>query len=352
LSIEAEAAHGSDAAAPPASRRRIRSASPLVIVLVLLAELAVRAAAPKLRDPLLWPDWEAQNKVAAMDALGAKGGASVVFVGSSMVNAGFNPELATEMLGAKHPAFNAALNGSDLNTTDIWTRRVVVPRLHPKVVVVGFNSGELNDHWQDTSGLYSKMLQSPYGKRAAEAGGVLAKADAWLIDRSYLIRYRSVFRNPVDAVIGHDRAQDAQAVDPLGRFVALTKFQRRPYTPGLSKQLGIWDEVFRNYRPGGKQFTALNRLVKDLTSKGIRVVLVRMPVTADIVPLHPQGRADRERFTRAIAGFVAEHPVTFIDAELAIGPSPDLFVDPLHLNAQGQRRTTTFVVDALLKQPR
>jgi hypothetical protein len=327
----------------------MRSAIPLVIVLVLLVELAVRAAAPKLRDPLLWPDWEAQNKVSAMDVLGAKGGASVAFVGSSMVNAGFSPELASEMLSAPRPAFNAALNGSDLRTTDLWTRKVVVPKLHPKIVVVGFNSGELNDHWQEDAGLYSKMLQSAYGERISGSGGVLSKIDNWMIDRSYLVRYRSVLRDPVDAVVGHDPAQDNQAVDPLGRFLALAKFQQRPYSSGLSKQLGVWDEVFRNYRPGGKQFAALDRLVQDLTGKGIRVVLVRMPVTKDIIPLHPQGQADRERFARAIAGFVATRPVTFIDAESAIGYSTALFVDPVHLNTEGQRLTTTFVVDALKK---
>jgi hypothetical protein len=350
VNIEAEQARGEAAPPPPSRRRRIGTAIPLVIVFVLLAELVVRAAAPKLRDPLLWPDWEAQHKVAAMDALGAKGGASVVFVGSSMVNAGYDPGLATELLKAKRPAFNAALNGSDLRMTDLWTRKVVVPRLHPKIVVVGFNSGELNDHWQNAAGVYSRMLQSKYGKRVAGAGGLLARIDASLIERSYLMRYRSVLRSPVDAFIGHDRAQDTQAVDPLGRLLALTSFQHRPYSPGLSRQLGIWDTVFRNYRPGGKQFTALDHLVKDLTSQGIRVVLVRMPVTKDIIPLHPQGQADRDRFARAIAAFVAGHPVTFINAEAVIGSSTTLFVDPLHLNDEGKRRTTTFIVESL-KEP-
>jgi hypothetical protein len=350
VSIEADRTKAADAPVPPATpRRRKVGAIPLFIIFVLLAELAVRAAAPRIRDPLLWPDWEAQNKVAAMDALGASGGASVVFVGSSMVNAGFNPELATTLLKAKRPAFNAALNGSDMRTTDLWTTKVVVPRLHPKVVVVGFNSGELNDHWQEAQGLYARMLQSTYGKRIAGKGGVLARLDAWSVDHSYLMRYRSVLRSPVDAFVGHDRAQDVQGVDPLGRFIALTNFQKRAYSPGLSRQLGIWDEVFRNYRPGGLQFAALDDLVKNLTAQGIRVVLVRMPVTKDIVPLHPRGQADRLRFTSVLAHFVATHPVTFIDAEHAIGASPGLFVDPVHLNVVGQRRTTALVIDAVKK---
>lgn len=350
MSIDAE--RTSEAATPaPRTRRRMRTAIPLAIVFVLLAELAIRAGAPKIRDPLLWPDWEAQNKVAAMDALGARGGASVVFVCSSMVNAGYDPALAGALLGAKRPAFNAALNGSDLRTTAIWTRQVVVPRLRPKVVVIGFNSGEMNDHFNDQGGLYDKMIESPYGRAAAGTGTVLQKIDGWLIKRSYLVRYRSVLRHPVDALVGQDRAQSVQSVTPLGFFSALGKFQKRPYSPGLSKQLGIWDEVFRNYRPGGKQFTALDGLVKALVAQKIRVILVRMPVTKDIIPLYPRGVADRERFGRVLADFVATHPVTFIDAERAIGAAPALFVDPVHLNTLGQRKTTEYVVAEIKKRP-
>lgn len=348
MSIETDEPRGDVAAPPSRPARRLRTAIPLVIVLVLLAELAIRAAAPKLRDPLLWPDWEAAHKVTAMDQLAAsRGGASVVFVGSSMVNAGFSAELATQLLGGSRPVFNAALNGSDLRMTDVWTRGVVVPRLHPKVVVLGFNSGELNDHWQAPTSLITKMLQSPYGKRAAGVGGPLATIDASLMDRSYLMRYRSVLRSPWDALVGTDKAEKNQRVGRLGRFLALRNFQKRPYSPGLATMLGVWDGVFRNYRPGGVQFAALDRLVSFLTERKIRVVLVRMPVTKDIIPLMPRGVADRERFGRAIAGFVSSHPVTFIDAESAIGASTDLFVDPLHLNTTGAVRCTTLVVDDL-----
>lgn len=345
MSIETERV--SAEAMPPEARRawRIRTAIPLAILLILLAELAVRVAEPKLQDPLLWPGWEAQNKVKAMEALETKGGASVVFVGSSMVNAGFNATIATPELGFDRPAFNAALNGSDLRATSIWTRKVVAPRLRPDIVVVGFNSGELNDHWNEPDSLYSRLIESPYGKRAAERG-VLAEIDAWLIDRSALVRHRSVLRKPMDA-FKRERVQRAQGVDRLGRLRALDTFQQWPYSPGLSKQLGVWDKVFRNYRPGGAQFEALDLLVRDLTEKGIKVVLIRMPVTKDVLPLYPAGIADRERFNTVLASFVSTHPVTFIDGEARIGYDTKLFVDPLHLNAAGERDFTTFVAGKL-----
>jgi hypothetical protein len=349
VSIEAEPVSEQATLQPARGSRRLRSAIPLAILLVLLAELAIRAAEPKLRDPLLWPGWEAQNKVVAMDRLGGHRGASVAFVGSSMVNAGLSAEVATRELRGKRPAFNAALNGSDLRATSIWTREVVVPRLHPDVVVVGFNSGELNDHWNEPDSLYARLIESPYGKRAAGEGGVLTQIDTWLMDRSSLIRHRTVLRNPMDA-FSKERAQRRQGVDRLGRLIALENFQQRPYTAGLSNQLGAWDEVFRNYRPGGEQFRAMDRLVRDLTRQGIKVVLVRMPVTMDVVPLHPTGVADREAFGRALMSFVSSHPVTFLDGEAAIGHETSQFVDPLHLNVAGERTLTTYVVGELQKR--
>ena len=351
MSIQAETPRENVAPPPAAPRsRRLRNAIPFVVVVLLLAELTVRAAASWLPDPLFWASWEAQNKVTAMEALGKRGGASVVFVGSSMVNRGFDPALATKLLGGKRPVFNAAVSGSDLRTEDLWTRKVVVPLLHPDVVVVGFNSGEMNDNWDTSRQLYARLVDSPYGKRISGRGGVLAKTDAWMIDHSYLMRYRTVLRNPVDAVLGRDdKGQAAQAVDHLGTLKLGPNFARRRYTTGLSVSLATWNDMFHNYRPGGKQAAALDRLVDDLTAKGIRVVIVRMPVTKDIIPLHPNGQADRDRFTRFLAAFVASHPVRFIDAEEAIGGGTSLFLDPVHMNLEGQRRTTTFVAGVLKK---
>ena len=40
--------------------------------------------------------------------------------------------------------YNASVAGETLPTIADWTTKVVVPRLHPKVVVVGFSSNELN----------------------------------------------------------------------------------------------------------------------------------------------------------------------------------------------------------------
>lgn len=326
-------------------RRVIANAIPVVLIALLAAELIVRAAAPKLRDPLIWPDWEAQNKVAAMDRLAEAGGASVVFVGSSMVNAGINPREAARMLGVRKPAFNAALNGSDLRSIDAWTRNVVVPRLRPRVVVIGFNAGEANDNRTATD-LYDRFGQSPLGRVAIEQGGLLARVDAWFVERAYLIRYRSVLRNPIDAVIGHDPQQDRQRSDAWGRLAAIAGLHRRPYNPGLARNLGNFDRMFADFTTGGVQFDALERTIRSLKADGVGVVLVRMPITKDILPRYPRGESDRSAFTQVLTTFAARMNVPLIDAEAEIS-SPSFFVDPVHLNAEGMAMLTRIVAEGV-----
>jgi hypothetical protein len=318
-----------------------------VITLLLLAELGVRAAAPKLRDPLLWPDWEAQHKVAAMDRLAERGGASVVFVGSSMVNAGIDPALMTRVLGEKRPAFNGALNGADMRVIEAWTRNAVVPRLRPRIVVIGFNTAETNDARESTD-LYDAFVASPLGRVASEQGGVLARVDSWLIEHSYLARYRRVLRHPVDAIVGHDAAEDRQRVGPLGRLLVLNMFQTRPYTSGLAGQLGNFNRAFANYSVGGPQLRALERLVRSLREQSIGVVLVRMPVTPDVIPRHTAGQADRDELTRTLSAFVRRNRLQLLDMDARF-PSTSLFVDPVHLNAEGMEMLTSLVAEELKK---
>lgn len=318
-------------------RRRLRFPISLLVAFLALgsSELAVRAAADRLREPLLWPNWEVQNKIERMDELSRRGGASVVFIGSSMVNAGADPTLITQLLDLRRPAFNAALNGSHTRSNDLWARELVVPRLSPKVVVVGFNSEAFNEHGLQQKSFYQKLVRSPLGGELGQ-GNLLDRVEGWLTSRSYLVRYRFLLRRPRDAVNKAGDRKAAIRIDRLGVLGAMKPFHERAYQPLPDRQ--AWDRVFLDYMPGGEQLAALDRLIRDLTERGIKVVIVRMPVTADATALHPHGRADQESFSRVLDEFVSSHRVTYFDAESAIGKSTSLFVDPFHLNTEGSRR--------------
>jgi hypothetical protein len=79
---------------------------------------------------------------------------------------------------------------------------------------------------------------------------------------------------------------------------------------------------------------------------GIRVVLVEMPVSADIYDFHPRGAADYQDFERALAGVVADTHVDFINMTPSFA-SFDSFTDPFHVNSIGRERFTRLLADAV-----
>src|SRR5437879_5105086 len=97
------------------------------------AEIALRLTSSKLRPLTEWRSWEMQHKVAAMDEVAREGGASVVAIGSSMINAAVDPDRLSLQLRRSRPAFNAGLNGAGIRLLELWTLKVVVPTLRPDV---------------------------------------------------------------------------------------------------------------------------------------------------------------------------------------------------------------------------
>ncbi len=318
------------------SRARGRLPLPIVaaLVVLVLAEIALRVAAPKLGPLNTWNDWEATRKVEVMDALAAKGGASVVFVGSSMTNAALDPLLYSQLSGAPRPAFNAALNGAGTRLFDLWTLRVVVPRLRPKVVVVGLSSRELNDLGSSSEHAYESVRGSPGGRSVATD----LSPTEWILragDQSYLVRYRQRLRSPstlFDTPPGAGRA----SVGPLGQLAALRIFNRPQYlTEDFHKN--VVPRTLARYSVGGRALSSLRHMVEELTAAKIRVVLVEMPVTQDAIDAHPRGADDYRLFEQILGTFASRTQV--IDAHAWFEGTAE-FADPFHLNSKGRARFT------------
>ena len=325
---------GSIVATPPRARRRLPVPIVAALVVLLLAEIGLRVASPKLGPLNAWNDWEVTRKVEAIDALAAKGGASVVFVGSSMVNAAADPVLYSELSGAKRPAFNAALNGAGTRLFDLWTMHVVVPRLHPKVVVVGLSSRELNDLGSSSEQAYQSVRGSPGGRSVAPD----LSPTEWILragDQSYLVRYRQRLRSP-STLFDIPPGAGRNSVGRLGTLAALRIFTRPQYlTEDFHKN--VVPRTLARFAVGGRALDALRHLVDELTAARIRVVLVKMPVTQDAIDAHPHGAEDYRRFEQILATFASQTQV--IDADAWFDGTAE-FADPFHLNSKGRERFT------------
>ncbi len=252
-----------------------------------------------------------------------------------MVNAAADPALFSRLSGAKRPAFNAALNGAGARLLDLWTLGVVVPRLQPKLVVIGLSSRELNDNGIASSRAYHAVRRSPGGRSIASDLSPTERIQSMGERGLYLVRYRNLLRNPSKLTDQPD-AKRRSAVGPLGALAALRLFDEATYRVterfrnGFSLSLG-------GFTMGGRELDALGHLVESLIAQRIRVVVVEMPVTDDTIAAHPRGADDYRSFENVLG--VLARSTQLIDAD-AWFPGTAGFADPMHLNGTGREEFT------------
>jgi len=315
----------------------------VTLIVLLVAELAVRAVHSHLPVPSAWPSPELQKKYDQIESrVSSHQSTDVVLVGDSMMDAAGDPG-ALNADGVNQSIYNASIAGETLPTIAQWTMKVVVPRLHPKVVVIGLSSNELNPASLDPATGIAAYDASRAARAASGTGSVVDNADAFLRKWSYLYRYRNSLRHPF--------GQPATGVfnptlTATGRDLAFADKQYLQYnTPAQARQVvvGVIDAL-AGFTVGPKNVAILQGLMTSLHSQGIQVLFVVMPVTADLVSFHPGGAPD---YQKAVAAFIsiAQHS----DARIAIpGIWPTTqFADPVHLNQAGTTEFSQYLAPLL-----
>ena len=328
---------------PRPARRRWHAAVPVAVALavLLLAEGAVRANRSRLVDPQVWPSPELQKKHTQITSRAAAGRRTdVVLVGDSMMDAAGDPDgLARALPGTTF--YNASIAGMTLPVIATWTTRVVQPKLRPKVVVIGFSSNELNPRaLAPESGV--EAYRGSRAVRAAEGtGSAVDRADAFLRERSMLYRYRDSLRRPLAkpkvntgvfdpelTASGHDLA-----------FAHLKYLQGGgPGHANLVNQGVI--AALQGFSVNPENVEILMEMIRGVREQGARVVLLAMPVTADLVRFHPNGDGDYQAAMQAFARAAERTGATFLQAGVW---DRFLFADPVHVNAAGANALTTWL---------
>lgn len=314
------------------------------LVLAVVAESTARAVAPRLATSVtLWNDWEATTKVNAMDALARRrGNASIVLVGSSQMDVAGDPAALSSLLGVKRQVFNASLAGMDAQLMEVWVLRVVVPRLHPRAVVIGVSSRDLND-------LYTypafNAITSSYEARLVSNGLSPTKRILTFAERSsFVVRYRSVLRTP-SRWLKSDPERSRYRVDRRGESVRPGSRLDLPYRILRSLPEERVGSV-NPYSVGGRGIVALRRLIASLKARKIAVLLAEMPVSPDLSRFHEHGAEDYRRFEQAIGGLAGGEDVKFVNM-LPSFPDTSTFVDLFHVNRTGRERFTQLLAEAL-----
>jgi hypothetical protein len=317
--------------------KRGRGLTPLIVAVafLVLADVVVRTAVPRAASLNAWNDWQATNKGEAIDALARRGGSSVVLMGSSMMDYAVDPAALSNALGLKRPAFNASLNGAEAQLMHFWLLNVVVPRLRPRVVVIGVSSRELNDLGKGTRDAFEAVRHS-YGGRAVANDLSPTERVLEMGERvSGLVRYRSLLRKPT-RLFDAEPLEEGLAVSVLG---SPTHRRRLDAFKALPPIVG-------GFAVGGTSMRVLERLIERLSSSNIRPVLVEMPIAPDGYARHPNGIADYRRFQHTIARVVTSTGATFADM-LTPFPTSEWFGDSVHLNKGGRERFTQLLAGIL-----
>lgn len=332
------------AAADRPSRRTPHNVLLVAVVILLVmaaAELGVRAIDSKLPEPLEWPSVEAQLKVHQMDALAKQGGADVVFVGSSVVNAGIDPAVFESAVGHGR-AYNAALSAGVPLLIEPWTINTVLPRLHPKLLLIGVSSFDFYDH-PASDAFFRAFADSSAGRRALGDDGLLDRIDRWMSDRSELWAHRLDIRDPrtlLDAVRGDDPHQVPEfgPIEADGR----ASYPQTSLPPSDPRAQG---PPIDGWTLGTRNPDALKRMIEAARHQGVAVALVDMPITQRYVDRHPHGQADYERFLDALRALATDEGVPLFEFDGRRDPAT--FVDVVHLSIPAAEAFTAQLVTTM-----
>ena len=295
-------------------RRSLALLATLSLVLVT-AELGVRALADDLPEPVTWYHEIAQAKTEQMQR--RKEPLDVVFAGTSQSYHGIDPAAIDARLGTS--SYNAAIPAGVPPVQRRWLFDAVLTELEVDTVVWGLSSVDLN-------AARPQRMEPVYESAFMTKEGPLATADRWLSERSALFRHRRTLADP-QAWSGED--------DPIAeaRNILLSSGKRKAGTPNVSERerQRIRRDVIGEFEVGGPMSQAITDTVAELQSRGIDVVLVWLPEAPRYVDLLPDPGV-RARARDELRRLAAELDVPMVD--VSAGFDDDDFIDFTHLDGR------------------
>lgn len=303
------------------------------VIVLLLAEGIAQLLAPRLPGLLIWDNQFTQDKY---DQIRETGPVSVVFAGSSVVNAGIDPVMVAAAAGWDQPGYNSAIPSTTPVTWLIWSRDVVLPELCPNLYVIGVSVRDYNDANPGVG--YDIDVYSSSGGRA-ELYGIRtgASIEEQVGEYSALIRIRSRLRQPDNVarylVTGSVPEWPEALINDEGRYL---RWDDNVFVPPTSEGMQrLRDEVFVNFSVGAREDMAVRAMIEDARHLGMEAVIVRMPtMNKQLLPALPGGANDLALFDAQIAelGTALDVPVVQFPE---LDNRQEFFGDLYHMNLPG-----------------
>jgi len=288
-----------------------------------------------------------------------------VIIGGSPVAEGFNPEVVAgfEWKGQRlQNGYAVGLSGA--TTSDNYIGAIHACPTPPKVLVYGITASDLNDARKEPHGPYSLMTPHDWVEwasgrpRSAEwvtrhfLQGKLSKAWA-------LRRYRHGIRMwAATALEGEFPGTCPDAALEANEQLRYSKLLRtnRGYAPTLGFVKGRYDvakakgikpapfQFLDRYRTG-EHLQYLHKLADWAERSGIDLILVDMPITADLDARYAEAFAE---YRKRLGEFEAARGVRVLRATREVLGFSDVdFADVIHLNEVGASKLSQWLHDRL-----
>jgi hypothetical protein len=296
-----------------------------------VAEAVVRRLSERLPEARLWHDPVAQLKVGQMEARRRAGEVrGVVFAGSSQVLEGVLPSRVAPELGRR--AYNAALHRGFLPLTERWLLDEVLPRLRPRLVVLGVGVLDLTDN-----GVGQYEVLERFEASAARRDDPRSRLRRLACERSALVRHGLPSRAPTVVLRDLRIGPEGEGLE----FADATEYRlsekKRDYIEG---------ELLADYDTGPKCLSALGRIVDGIRAQGAAVVVVELSHTDELLPMLPGGAARVDRARRELRRVLGELEVRLVD-DLAGTKDHEWYADCIHFNGAGMQMASDVLRGAL-----
>jgi hypothetical protein len=294
----------------------------------------------------------------------------LVLVGGSLVSEGLDPAalrgLRWHGREVEHP-YNLGLPGG--TTSEVWHAVEHGLAAPPRLLVYGITASDLNDHRDEPQGPRQLMDWHDlprWVRYRPEAADWAPRQFLWeRLGRLWGLYYH---RNGI-RLWAADRVERrwpgpfagaaAEARQGLERSAALRRADG--YAPDCDTQTRSLADLkahglsgppipFLDHYQLGGHLRYLSRLLDRARGQGVAVVLVDMPVSADLEDrLHPEEFA---RYRAVLADLERQRGVTVLRAgRAAVGVDDTHFADLVHLNARGAARMSAWLRDQLAAVP-
>jgi hypothetical protein len=279
------------------------------------------------------PHRQFEISLARLDAFARSGRVDCIFLGSSVVYRGINPDAFGEayaaVTGQPLRCFNLGIQALTASTAGKLAR-IVVQDYRPALLIYGTTAHDLSA--AADAGAVSALEQTPWFAYRSGQFNV----EGWLAEHSYALRYYLVQRDWMKqsyAEYVSDTRADEAAILPNGfnprRGTNLTS--GKPLTPHQRRRLA---RLYGQFAIGSAHLQGLEQLL-GLNSPETRVLLVEMPIHPQLFDFFPNGKRDYDAFVTTVERAAAAHQVPVWRALPADALPDAIWYDMGHMNAQG-----------------